>query len=187
MALLEQHSPSSPVFHQLRRFIDTISPTAPTTGPPLQGSPVATADANQNCVTIVRHSFLFLARSLASLISILLSLRALFTPSIHPNLGLPLTLLPSNQRSDNEEDVFFASHRNSRSRQRFYSRSRDRYQNKRQFSNSKERDFKTEGSPTGKGEESTKRQQHQTWKSFSNSRSKSIGKKGVEMNAVWVK
>ena len=48
-----------------------------------------------NCVTIIRHSFLFLARSLASLISILLSLRALFTPSIHPNLGLPLALLPS--------------------------------------------------------------------------------------------
>ena len=28
MALLEQHSPSSPVFHNLRRFIDAISPTA---------------------------------------------------------------------------------------------------------------------------------------------------------------
>ena len=35
MALLEQHSPSSPVFHNLRRFIDAISPTAPTTGLPL--------------------------------------------------------------------------------------------------------------------------------------------------------
>ena len=69
MALLEQHRPSSPVFHNLRCFIDAISPTAPTTGPPLQGSPMATADANQNCVTILRHSFLFLARSLASLIS----------------------------------------------------------------------------------------------------------------------
>ena len=90
MALLEQHSPSSPVFHNLRRFIDAVSPTAPTTGLPLQGNPVATADANQNCVTIIRHSFLFLARSLASLISILLSFRALSTPSIHPNLGLPL-------------------------------------------------------------------------------------------------
>ena len=55
----------------------------------------ATADANHNCVTIVHHSFLFLARSLASLTSILLSFRALFTPSIHPNLGLPLALLPS--------------------------------------------------------------------------------------------
>ena len=32
MALLEQHSPSSPVFHNLRRFTDAISPTAPTTG-----------------------------------------------------------------------------------------------------------------------------------------------------------
>ena len=72
MALLEQHSPSYPVFHNLRRFIDAVSPTAPTTGLPLQGNPVATADANQNCVTIIRHSFLFLARSLASLISILL-------------------------------------------------------------------------------------------------------------------
>ena len=82
MALLEQHNPSSPVFHNLRRFIDAV---APTTGLPLQGNPVATADANQNCVTIIRHSFLFLARSLASLISILLSFRALFTPSIHPN------------------------------------------------------------------------------------------------------
>ena len=71
MALLEQHSPCSPVFHNLRRFIDAVSPTAPTTGLPLQGNPVATADANQNCVTIIRYSFLFLARSLASLISIL--------------------------------------------------------------------------------------------------------------------
>ena len=35
MALLEQHSPSSLVFHNLRHFIDTISPTAPTTGLPL--------------------------------------------------------------------------------------------------------------------------------------------------------
>ena len=34
MALLEQHSPSSPVFHNLRRFIDAIYPTAPTTGSP---------------------------------------------------------------------------------------------------------------------------------------------------------
>ena len=94
MALLEQHSPSSPIFHNLHRFTDAISPTAPTTGLPLQGNPVATADANQNCVPIIRHSFLFLARSLASLISIL-SFRALFIPSIHPNLGLPLALLPS--------------------------------------------------------------------------------------------
>ena len=93
MALLEQHNPSSPVFHNLRRFIDAVSRTAPPTGLSLQGNPVATADANQNCVTIIRHSFLFLARSLASLISILLSFRALFTPSIHPNLGLPLALL----------------------------------------------------------------------------------------------
>ena len=95
MALLEQHNPSSPVFHNLRRFIDAVSPTAPTTGLPLQGNPLATADANQNCVTIIHHSFLFLAHSLVSLISILLSFRALFTPSIHPNLGLPLALLPS--------------------------------------------------------------------------------------------
>ena len=87
--------PILPVFHNLRRFIDAVSPTAPTTGLPLQGNPVATADANQNCVTIICHSFLFLARSLASLISIFLSFRALFTPSIHPNLGLPLPLLPS--------------------------------------------------------------------------------------------
>ena len=50
-------------------------------------------DANQNCVLIIRQPFLL--RSLASLISILPSFRALFTPSIHPNLGLPLALLPS--------------------------------------------------------------------------------------------
>ena len=35
MALLEQHSPSSPIFHNLCHFIDAISPTAPTTGLPL--------------------------------------------------------------------------------------------------------------------------------------------------------
>ena len=35
MALLEQHSPSSPVFLNLRHFIDAISPTAPTTGLPV--------------------------------------------------------------------------------------------------------------------------------------------------------
>ena len=39
------NSPSSPVFHNLRRFTDAISPTAPTTGLPVQGNPVATADA----------------------------------------------------------------------------------------------------------------------------------------------
>ena len=35
MVLLEQYSPSSPVFHNLRRFIYAISPIAPTTGLPL--------------------------------------------------------------------------------------------------------------------------------------------------------
>ena len=35
MTLLEQHSPSSSVFQNLRRFIDAISPIAPTTGLPL--------------------------------------------------------------------------------------------------------------------------------------------------------
>ena len=35
MALLEQHNPSFPVFHNLERFTDAISPTAPTTGLPL--------------------------------------------------------------------------------------------------------------------------------------------------------
>ena len=37
---------------------------------------MVTADANQNCVTIIRHSYLFLACSLASLISILPLFRA---------------------------------------------------------------------------------------------------------------
>ena len=98
MALLEQHSPSSPVFHNLRRFIDAVSPTAPTTGLPLQGNPVATADANQNCVTIVRHSFLFLARSLASLISILLSP---LLPNIHP-ISLLLLSIELHPRTFND-------------------------------------------------------------------------------------
>ena len=35
MALQDQHSPFSPVFHNLRRFINAISPIAPTTGLPL--------------------------------------------------------------------------------------------------------------------------------------------------------
>ena len=39
MALLEQHSPSYPVFHSLRRFTDAISPTAPTTGLPYKATP----------------------------------------------------------------------------------------------------------------------------------------------------
>ena len=43
---------------------------------------MVTADANQNRVTIVHHSFLFLVCSLASLTSTLLSFRALY--SIHP-------------------------------------------------------------------------------------------------------
>ena len=38
-ALLKQHSPSSPVFHNLRRFTDAISPTAPTTGCPYKATP----------------------------------------------------------------------------------------------------------------------------------------------------
>ena len=45
-------------------------------------SPVVTADAHQYCVTIARDLFLFLARSLASLTSILLSFRPCLTPSI---------------------------------------------------------------------------------------------------------
>ena len=35
MALLEQQSPSSPIFHNLCHFTDAISPTAPNTGLPL--------------------------------------------------------------------------------------------------------------------------------------------------------
>ena len=107
MALLEQHNPSSPVFHNLRRFIDAVSPTAPTTGLPLQGNPVATADANQNCVTIIRHSFLFLARSLASLISILLSFRALFTPSTNKS---PTFSTHSNPYPNQPRRHFFPLH-----------------------------------------------------------------------------
>ena len=91
MSLLEQHSPSSPVFHNLRRFIGMPSPLLPLpqgclykATPWQQQMPIRTASQS------FRHSFLFLARSLASLISILLSFRALFTPFIHPNLGLPL-------------------------------------------------------------------------------------------------
>ena len=47
MALLEQHSPSSPVFHNLRRFIDAISPTDPTTRQPR---------GNSRCQSELRHN-----------------------------------------------------------------------------------------------------------------------------------
>ena len=94
MALLEQHSPPSPVFHNLRHFKDASSPTAPITGLPLRQP-----RGNSRCQSKLRHNHSplipFLVRSLASLKSILLSFRALFTLSIHPNLGLPLALLPS--------------------------------------------------------------------------------------------
>ena len=106
MALLKRHSPFSPVFYNLGHFIFATSHTAPTTGFPLYGNPTATEDANQNCIPIVCHSFLFLGRSLASLASILLSFRAHFTPSIHPNLGLPQALLPSTFTFI----TFFSSH-----------------------------------------------------------------------------
>ena len=95
MALLEQHTLSSPVFHILRRFIDAISPTAPTTGV----ASIRQPRGNSRCRSKLHHNrsplILLQARSLASLTSILLSFRALFTPSFHPNLGLPLALLPS--------------------------------------------------------------------------------------------
>ncbi|KAK7085701.1 Dedicator of cytokinesis protein 9 [Halocaridina rubra] len=45
---------------------------------------------NSRCPSELRHN-----RSLASLTTILLSFRALLTPSIHPNLGLLLAFLPS--------------------------------------------------------------------------------------------
>ena len=51
MALLEQHSPSSPVFHNLRHFIDANSPTAPTTGLPLR-QPCG----NSRCQSELRHN-----------------------------------------------------------------------------------------------------------------------------------
>ena len=59
---------------------------------------MATTDSNQNCVTIIRHSFLFLALSLAALISILLSFRPLFPPSIHPKPRPPSSTSPVNFR-----------------------------------------------------------------------------------------
>ena len=46
MALLEQHSPSSPVFHNLRRFIDAISLTASTRQP----------RGNSRCQSEPRHN-----------------------------------------------------------------------------------------------------------------------------------
>ena len=121
MALLEQHSPSSPGFHNLRRFIDAVSPTAPTTGLPLQGNPVATADANQNCVTIIRHSFLFLARSLASLIedtsfhsTTLFSIHSLnnsATPSLPLPLSTPDTLPVTSPNATSPFPFIFVSHK----------------------------------------------------------------------------
>ena len=46
MALLEQHSPSFPVFHNLRRFIDAVSPTASTRQP----------RGNSRCQSELRHN-----------------------------------------------------------------------------------------------------------------------------------
>ena len=46
MALLEQHNPSSLVFHNLRRFIDAVSPTAPTRQP----------RGNSRCLSELRHN-----------------------------------------------------------------------------------------------------------------------------------
>ena len=51
MVLLEQHIPSSPVFHNLRRFIEAITPTAPTTGLPLRQP-----HGNSRCQSELRHN-----------------------------------------------------------------------------------------------------------------------------------
>ena len=90
MALLEQHSPSSPFFHNLRRFTVPL-PYCPYHGMPLQGNPAATANAIQNCVTITCHSFLFLACSFASLTSILHH-SGLSLPYIYPISHLLLSI-----------------------------------------------------------------------------------------------
>ena len=71
MALLEQHSPSSPVFHNLRRFIDAISPTASTRQP----------RGNSRCQSELRHNH-------SPLIPIPNTLTCL--PYIHP----PITSIP---------------------------------------------------------------------------------------------
>ena len=49
---------------------------------------------NSRCQSELSHNHSPLIHSLASLTSILPSFRALLTPSIHPNLRLPLALLP---------------------------------------------------------------------------------------------
>ena len=97
MALLEQHSPSSPVFHSLHRFID-ISPTAPTTGMPLIRQP----HGNSRCQSELRHNHL----SLIPIPSMLTCLPHIHPPiiqgslySIHPpKPGLPSSTSPVNFR-----------------------------------------------------------------------------------------
>ena len=81
--LLECHSLSSPVFHLRCILLGPLLPLLQSFTGFLVWSPAAAADAYQDCVTIVRHPFLSLARSLASLSFIPLSLSALLTPSIH--------------------------------------------------------------------------------------------------------
>ena len=91
MALLEQHSPSSPVFHNLHRFIYAISPTAPTTGLPLIRQP----RGNSRCQSELRHNH----SPLIPIPSTLTCLPYIHPPiikgslySIHP--PKPLALLP---------------------------------------------------------------------------------------------
>ena len=52
-ALLEQHSPSYPIFHNLSRFIDANSPTAPT-----QGCLYKQPRGNSRCQSAVNNKYL---------------------------------------------------------------------------------------------------------------------------------
>ena len=72
MALLEQHSPSSPAFHNLHQFTDAISPTAPTTG---FAASIRHPRGNSRCQSELHHNC-------TPLISIPSTLTCL--PHIHP-------------------------------------------------------------------------------------------------------
>ena len=88
-ALLEQHSPSSPIFHTLHRFIDANSPTAPP-----QGCSIRQPHGNSRCQSELRHNH----SPLIPIPSTLTCLPHIHSPIIKgslypiPNLGLPQAL-----------------------------------------------------------------------------------------------
>ena len=95
MALLEQHSPSSPRLPQLTSLHRCHLPYCPYH----RVAPIRQPRSNDRCQSELRHNHspLIPIPSTLTCLPYIHSpiIQALFTPSIHPNLGLPLALLPS--------------------------------------------------------------------------------------------